>query len=293
MAKTLELRDYSFERGLAYRKAMEKLGDEAHPPEWVAADGLAMRDAILNVMHSAELLAGFAGVVPMIKIKRADGNDEFAITQIGEGRAVINDPRKWSSPGKTVTGQTLSARQQQAVVSAYMAVQQAARQATAGVSRGRGNAPELKPPDDVGGLSGFIVNANNTAQVFLSSVGVQLPATPVIAWPVVVIIVVAIAAVVGGAWYASVQKAEIESNRAIQLAKIGKLTDLATQQIASGQEPSDSIVDALGLASSYERGSSWAMPIAGAVLGLGILGVVLVSFQEAMPKKGRRRRAAA
>ena len=283
----LEITNYSMARGAAYREAMLQL-DQApgKPPARVSADGLALRDAILNTMQSGELLAGYAGVVPMIKL----GDGSYGIVELGAARALIRDPSKWDKPGgQTLNGEPLTAKQRDAVINAYLAVTQAASQANASVVKGRGNAPEILPATNVGGITGLIVNANNSISVLASQFGLTAPASPVIAWPVVVIVVVAIAAVIGGAWYSSVSKAEIESDKAIQLAKVGRLSDLALMQISAGKDPDQAIIEQLGGAGTLEK-HRWAYYLGAGVVGLGLGGVVIYSIANMAGSKPRRRK---
>lgn len=291
MAKDLTIDNYDYVRGQAYRSGMLDLAARAESgrsvASWTRGEALGVRDAALSVLHSAELLAGLCGVVPLLELSNG-AVKEFGVFNVGGARRVIKNPDKWHHPGGRILGGTpLSDAQREAVISAYLACTGAAIQMNASARNASVDAPKLQPVGDITAIIGVTVSDDGDIMLLGDAWHIPEGAIPAVAPVVIALIVVGVAATIGAAWWATKSReVEVESERAVQLAKVGALTDLAAKQIAAGQNPSDNILEQLGAASTFERGSSWAVPLSLALGGAATVG----GIGYAVLKRGRRGR---
>lgn len=287
----LTIRDYSPPRAAGYQKALLDLESSRRPTGYVRLNSPGLRDSSLLALWQAEFLAGIVGAVPLVEVVGPTGKTELGVLHIGGARGIIEKPERWARPGgRLPNGQPLPAGARDVAIDAYLACSGAAAQANSTVREARGEGSALRPVFDVSTLVGATIS--DTGELTLIGESWHIPpAVEEVIAPLVVVAIVAvgIAATVGGAWWATrTREVEVDAERVIQLAKVGALTELATKEIAMGQAPSRSILEQLGAASTFERGSSWAVPLSLAIGGAACAGAVGFGLYHGL-KGGKRR----
>jgi len=217
-----------------------------------------LRDANLTALFQAEMLAAAVGVIPVINTAKGPG-----IATLGAARERILKPDQWTVPGGRLgflNSTPLTEAQVKEVQTIYLGAQHSVRVLNANARKPRSGTPRLLP------------SAASGAPVQVAT-GV-----------VVAIAAVAIAAVVATAWYASRQgEAEVEAQKAVDVANSSSLAKLAGDQLAATGSIDPAIIKALAPGARQERGMSIAAPVIGITIAVVVVvgGVATVRYLAA------------
>lgn len=91
--------------------------------------------------------------------------------------------------------------------------------------------------------------------------------------PIIVLVVVGVAALAAGAWYASeTKKTQIETDarKAIEMSKAAKAAELGMEALRQGKPIPQGVWDSLKPAAEKERGMPWVTVGLGVAVGVGL-----------------------